>query len=286
VLDALTSISSRRRRAFATAFAISIAGAAVAGVLVARGELAQAYGESLQRFERLSKVIPLYRDSSFYPMGKGLHVDGVSREMAYAVTSDPVWKVADWYEGLWTSQGFQVQRNTVGGEEWIMAMDAHDPWMRTIAAVPGNSDGDDHGGGGGGGGQTTILASVRPLDTPAAKPKLPVANDCAVISHNGAKDMGVATEMMYLSCNGYVGEVVDFYDEVLYGAVRRGEIHQSATNASGRLVYSSDGLEVILSLQQTSVEPPRVVVSLTWQERERHQESGLEESGLAGEEKP
>ncbi|MFC1611178.1 hypothetical protein ACFL6C_09475 [Myxococcota bacterium] len=242
------------RRRIVLVLVAGVAVAAMAGVLVARHEHAQAYGEQLQRFEMLTKLIPPYPAAFFYPMGEDLHVDGVSREMAYAMTEDPPRKVADRYEAVFGSQGFEVERFEVGGETWVVASDDKDPWLRTVMTMPSQ-------------GMTMILASVRPLDRLPQLPRVPVPESCRVISHTGARDGGVRTEMAFLVCEGYLSELLDFYDDALYGSRRRVRIQEGGADGSAQVTYSAEGVEVILAALQADIDPARVTASVTWQER-------------------
>ena len=112
------ALARRGLKPFLALLAVAMGGAAVAGVLVARRDAAQAFDETAPRFATLSQLIPSYPDSHFFPMGESLAVAGVEREMGYAMTPDPPRKVADRYEGIWQSQGLRwsaARRTTRSG---------------------------------------------------------------------------------------------------------------------------------------------------------------------------
>lgn len=231
---------------------VGLLGASVAGILTAQMKQAEAYSERPPVLGRVADLIPLYPNTRFLPMGTNIHVDGVSREMAYATTPDPPHKIADRYEGIWVSQGFRVNRESVGADESVTASD--EMWVRTVVASPSA-------------GGSTIVASVREAVVRPAKPRIPVPPICSVVSHTGSKDGEVITEMIFLSCEGYLSEVLDFFDDALYG-ITRNERREGVDRSSGVYVtYAADDLHVILTASQRDSDPPRVGAAVTWQER-------------------
>jgi hypothetical protein len=239
------------KRAFAGTFAMAVTVAAIAGVLTARSEHAQAYGEQLQRFEHLSKLVPMYPGASFLPLGESVHVGGLGREMGYALTDDSPWKVGERYQGIWESQGLRVARDSMPTRDTVTAYAFEEDWVRTVVAT---SDGD----------RTTIIASVRILDGAMPEPSFPIPESCEVVNHTGARDDGVRTQIVYLACEGYVPELIDFYDDLLHGARRN---PRAVGEGVAYISYSSDVLEVSLAASQGGGDPPATAATLTWQER-------------------
>jgi hypothetical protein len=238
-------------RGFAGLFVLAVAAAAVAGVLVARGEPAQAYGEQLQRFAHLSKLVPIYPGATFYPLGETVHVGGLEREMGYARTPDPPWKVGERYQGIWESQGLRVTRDSLPSRDAVTAHAFEDDWVRTVVA---ESDG----------AQTTIVASVRLLDAPMPEPSFPIPESCEVVDHTGARDEGVRTQIAYLACEGYLVELIDFYDDLLHGATRK---PRAVGEEVAFITWSAEATEVTLTASQADVDPPATAATITWQGR-------------------
>ncbi len=238
-------------RRFAGVFVFAVAAAAVAGVLTARGDRAEAYGEQRQRFVRLSKLVPIYPGALFYPLGDSVHSGGLDREMAYARTEDPPWKVAERYQGIWESQGLRVRRESQPVRETVTAYAFEDDWVRTLVA---ESDG----------AQTTLVASVRLLDGAMPDPSFPIPESCELVDHTGARDLGVRTEIAYLACAGYLAELLDFYDDLLHGTRRT---PKAVADEVAFITWSGDALEVTLAASQAGVDPPATAATLTWQGR-------------------
>ena len=244
-------------RRFAAIFFAGCAAAAVAGVLVAHHEDAQALNETSERFVNLSHLIPSYPDAHFFPMGESLGVSGLWREMGYAITPDRPRKVADRYEAIWTSQGFAVDHHSADEGEWVSASALGEPWVRAILAT---RDGD----------KTIIVASVHNLARPLESPPMPVSPLCDIVSDDGAKDHGVQTAQVLMSCKTHLDEIVDYYDGALQGATRSERFGADGSCHDAYITYSERDREVSLIAKESDPDPdgtPRTAVSITWQER-------------------
>ncbi len=233
-------------------FAVALGVAALAGVLVARHDEAQAFAERLVTSATLARHVPPYPDSRAMPLGETVHVSGVARELAYALTVDAPDKVADRYEGIWRSQGLRVERRAHDGAEWVTAFADEDPWVRTVVASATERG-------------TVLVQSLRPLRGSAAVPAFPCPAGCVLLDHTGARDGGVTTEVVFLACDGYLAELVDFYDDLLVSLERRERLRESGP-ASLFVTYSGATHEVSLAATESG-DPPRVAATITWQER-------------------
>ncbi|MBI5510978.1 MAG: hypothetical protein HY903_19630 [Deltaproteobacteria bacterium] len=245
----------RRLLALIAIGAVLVAGAAVAGVLAARREVAKARADEAPTFANLSRLVPAYPGARFFPMGEALRTAGVWREMGYALTEDSVRQVADRYEGIWRSQGYAVERRGTGAGEWVMAQDLKDPWARAVFVSQV-------------GGETVIVASVRDLWRAPEPAPVPVPPDCEVVSDDGARDHGVATSQVLLSCRAHLDEIVRYYDTALAGGVRREHLGANAGDRQAYLTYADARRQVTLLATESDATPetPRVSVSITWQE--------------------
>jgi hypothetical protein len=244
------------RRRFVILFVTGITGAAVAGILTARHNVAQAYGERPPQLGKIGGLIPAYPDAPFFPMGQALHVDGVDREMAYAVTVDPPETVADRYEAIWTSQGYDVSREMVGDEAWIAAGAPGDPWARTLVITRTAAK------------ETTIVASVREAAELPGDPRIPVPSTCTVVGHTGGRDQGVHTEIVFLACETYLREIIDYYDGALHGTERENAFDEAGVAGSAYVTYAGRDVEVIVAARQDpEADPPKTAATVTWQER-------------------
>ena len=248
---------SRRlfKRALAV-FVVAVGGAAVAGVLVARHQAAQAFDERAPRFESLSELVPFYPGTRFYPMGESVAVAGVSRELGYAVTHDPIQKVGDRYDAIWQSQGFKVDRRATDDQEWVSASDPSDPWVRSILATRNGQE-------------TVIVATVRDLSRPSTPPLVPIPAVCTTLSDDAARDAGVHTQELLLECRAKVDEILDYYDGALHGSNRRDRLGADGSAGNAFVTYTEERREVRLMAKEG--EPgadgqPRTAVSITWQE--------------------
>lgn len=246
-------MSRPRWRYLVALWLLGVAGAAVAGVLAAMQEEAVAYSEPAPRFTNLTDLVPPYPGAAFFPMGDSLNVDGFTREMGYALSGDLPAKVADRYEAIWRSQGFKVERQARQTEQRVTATAQSDPWMRTVVATLSGE-------------RTAIVASVREVFATPQPPATPVPRFCKVVSYTGGRDQGIMTEMVFLSCEGYLRELVEFYDGALHGT-RRIDRFAAQTDDPVHITYSGSELEVMLSASQLADDPPRTVASVTWQER-------------------
>ena len=181
-------------RRLATAGLALILGAAVLGVFTAHRDHLEATSSRRPLTGRVGQLIPDYPGTAFFPMGRALHVDGLPREMAYAVTDDEPAKVADRYEAIWESQGYEVDRQDGEVESWVTARASEDPWVRSIVISRS-------------GRRTTIIASVSGADAHGSAPRVPVPDYCDVVQHTGATDIGIDTQAVMLNCEGYARQV-------------------------------------------------------------------------------
>jgi hypothetical protein len=259
----------RRLPAFAVLFVVACCGAAAAGVLIARRESAQAYDEPAPRFTALGRLVPRYPDSHFFPMGESIMVAGIGRELGYALTTDSTRKVADYYEAIWRSQGFKVDRRNGDcsddgdqrpaarcDEEWVSATDLRDPWMRSVLVTRRA-------------GTTVIVATVRDLSRPSAPSAVPISSACDVVGDDAATDRGVRTQQLLVSCRAHLDDVLDYYDGALQGAARRTHLGADGSADTAYITYSEANREVRLMAKEGEPDSdgqPRTAVSLTWQE--------------------
>jgi hypothetical protein len=239
-------------RRFFALLVFAMAAAAGAGVLTARRDAAEAFAEPVHRLAHLPELVPAYPRSFTFPLGESVQVSGMPREMAYALTDDGPWKVADRYEAIWQSQGFRVKRDEHQGSLWVTAFSLADPWVRTVIATAAPEG-------------TIILQTVRRLDGVFEAPRVPVPRFCALADQTGGVDDGVRSEMVFLACDAYLNEVIDYYDDALQGTTRTVRLEE--LGRSVYLTYSEASREVMLAASQADTDPPRTAVSLTWQER-------------------
>jgi hypothetical protein len=230
---------------------------AVWGVLSADVPEVKAYSEYMTGVGRLADEIPAYPDAPFYPLGQGLSVNRMAREMGYAVTPDAVPTVADRFEAVWTSQGFRVSRgmHREVDEQWVIATSPQDPVIRTVV-VSAQEDG-----------KTAIIASVRDKLALQRDVLIPKPAECDVIEESGAQDGPIKTETALLQCDAPLVRVLGFYDEALAASKRRAVVEPTLSRPEAELSYSSDVRQVTLLLRQTLAEQPKTAVSITWQER-------------------
>ncbi len=233
---------------------VALGGAAVLGVLTARHGVAEAYAERSPQLGKIKDLMPQYPNMTFYPMGQSLHVAGVDREMAYGTTVDAPFKVAERYEAIWESQSYDVDRHSADDEEWVSARAPNDPWVRSVVIARSH-------------GRTTVIASVSAAEAEGDDPRIPVPSFCDAVSHTGARDQGVRTEMVFAACEGYVREVVDYYDAALHGTDRKERIDPASSKGGVFVTYSGSDVEVMLVAKQSDTDPPMTAVTVTWQER-------------------
>ncbi len=239
---------------------------ALVGVLSVEMNSLQAYSESISRFTNLHKLIPAHPGSVFLPMGDEVDVGGWSREMGYALTKDSAFKVAERYQAIFEGEGLVVERRSDEVSESVVAFAPGDEWLRTIVATKNQAQtfGNKLSGG------STIIASITPALAGFKAPDIPTPPDCQVVSHTGARDQNIRTRLAFFECEGYVEDVVKFYDQELLGSTKK--VMPGSKRNSKHLHYSSAARSVDLVLvqspQKDTDKGPRLALSLTWQERE------------------
>lgn len=240
-------------------------GAAGVGILTA-DSVAVADQHSFRGASKLERFIAPYPHSRFFPLGEGIHVNGHERNLAYGLTDDAPERVANWYEGIWTTQGLTLKRHERKGEITVVGIDPLGGWVRTVIAsthgyeMLGPTGVEDDR-------STVVVASLSESYALRSPPKAPVPQQCHVQSFTGGKDTGVYTEMLFLVCEGFVREVVSFYDRALPTASRKEPIQFTGAESSVHINYSTDTTGVVLTATQSDEERPKVAVTLTWQER-------------------
>lgn len=205
-------------------------------VLHADSQDAPSFGPA---FERFLDDVPTYPGAQFFPLGSGMQVDSQTRQMGYAVTNDGLDKVADRYEGVWSSRGYFVRRRQSEREAWIIASDPTDPEVRSVVATVGDD------------GRTTIIASVSNRHEQVAQ-TVPVPERCVVVSSTAAVDRGVMTEIIFVSCDAPLHDVIDFYDGKLSTTTRRAFVDPTAARPDAHIQYSGKALHVGVLLTRVS----------------------------------
>ncbi len=222
--------------------------------------------QTFEAANRLERFIAPYPQSQFFPLGEGIHINGHERTLAYGLSADSIGQVADWYEGIWSTLGLEVKRHELDGEITVVGSEPLGGWVRTIVATthgykmlgpPGVSDERS----------TVLVASLSESYPLPSTPKAPIPPQCHVQSFTGGKDKGVDTEMVFLVCDGFVREVVNFYDKTLPRAARKQPIEFSGAESSVHINYATDSVGVVLTATPSDSESPKVAVTLTWQER-------------------
>jgi hypothetical protein len=236
------------RRALAAGGACLLA-SALAGILLARVPAAQALDEAEPPRTLVDRLIPRYPQARLLSLGGPVHVNGHPRQLAYAVTDDAPSKVAERYEAIWRSQGFEVSRRTVGSEEWVHASSHSDTYLRTVAATRLNNE-------------TAIIASASDAAALPARLLPPLPPTCTPLSRTGSLDAGVASEVLQLVCRARLTELLDYYDRRL-GRVAGSEMRDGAAAV---VSYQRGGKEAMVAAHELSEEPPRTMLILTWQE--------------------
>lgn len=252
-------------RAYMGIFTLCCIFAAGMGIVTA-DSVAVADQRAFQGANQLERFIAPYPHSRFFPLGEGVHVNGHDRYLAYGLTDDTPEHVADWYEGIWTTQGLSLKRHEREGEITVVGADPLGGWVRTVIAsthgyeMLGPTGVDDDR-------STVVVASLSESYALHSAPKAPIPEQCHVQSFTGGKDTGVQTEMLFLVCEGFVREVVSFYDKALPTALRKEPIKFSGAESSVHINYSTETTGVVLTATQSDEKSPKVAVTLTWQER-------------------
>lgn len=237
----------------------------VGGILSIESE-ARAVSSSKLMGDHVARFISPYPHSQFYPMGSELHVDGKPRELAYALSEDSPEIVADWYEGIWETQGLLVRRRRLGGEVIVTGSDPIGGWVRTIVATTHREEligpvgfRDDR--------KTVLIASLSEAFEVPVAPSVPVPDFCEVKSYTGARDLGVHTEMVFLRCEASLREVTGFYDREFPEAKRREPLEFGPGSSSAHLTFDTPTSGLVLTAVKLARDTPGVAVTLTWQER-------------------
>ena len=233
---------------------LALAGAAGAGVLTAEVDALEAKAEYPPELHRLPDEIPAYPDADYFPMGDELHVDGFAREMAYAVTADPVHKVINRYESIFTSRGFKVERHGSATEEWVIATDVADPTLRTVIATEAQ-------------GHTAIIASVRDKLQEQSFRLVDWPSACTEISNYGARDGRVLRETTVLHCAMPIDALLLYYHQRFPGAQRSALLEPTADAKQARISYRTKQREVAITASQAAGEPPVTTATVAWEEQ-------------------
>ncbi len=203
--------------------------------------------DSAPTFRGLTHLIPDYPGAIFHAASDGLHLDGTQRFMAYAITDDAPDQILKRYRGLFEDRGLTVTAHAYG----VTARANEDDWLRSIAVLKRD-------------GTTTIVASISRAGEPRSKSPLPKPETCVVIESAGARDNGVTRETVSLQCEGFLDDVVDFYDALMSHADTQDD---HAGTLTMRTYETAKGEHMTLIARQDDDSPPRVGVSLYWEAR-------------------
>lgn len=245
----------QRKQSWLLIGGVALAASAAAGVLTAHLEQAQANTQRALVIPHALAEIPEYPGATFYPMGEELQVDGLKRVMAYAVTQDSIYKVASHYESHWQALGMPVRREEGPSDVLLSATHVHDPIIRTV--VVQRIEGD----------RTAVVASVSTKLEAASPRRAVLPNECQVLTEHGARDGALVTESLLLQCSLHLREVMAFYDRELGSAERLVLEEPTVDRKSIQVSYGRSNLRVNLLATQTQGQPPRTLVTLTWQEQ-------------------
>jgi hypothetical protein len=227
-------------RRYALIFAVCVVSAGIAGVLTARDE-------PPPRLSRLLDEIPPLPGSYVYPLGHELHVDGVPREMGWALTDISAEAVLQRYAGQFAARGLEVDRL----ENAVVALSRADRIVRSVVAERRDD------------GKTVVLTSLsEPMGEPGTRAPLPPA--CDEVRSTGARDGAVQTEVASLECAMPIEQLLAWFDAG--GGVRDAQVLPEPGRPDLHATWSFEGSHVTVLATQTSDSPPRTAATITWQE--------------------
>ncbi len=238
-----------KRSSMAALSALALGLAAALGVLSASTQ-GEAFTEVQPHASPVEHMIPAYPGAPLWSLGGPLHVDGVPRQLAYALADDSPSKIAAHYAGVWKAQGLEVDEQRVGEQAWVTARAATEPYLRTVAALPQN-------------GRTLLLASVSTVMGTAPKlAELPAG--CQRVSTSGADDADVATEIVLARCAEDPQQLMHSM-EMSLGKPR---MRDGSDNGVLWASWSNNAREVMLAAAPTAGSPAtKSTITLTWQRR-------------------
>lgn len=189
----------------------------------------------------LAHLIPDYPDSQYHAASDGLHVEGKKRFMAYAMTDDRPSEVLERYHTMFEQRGLAVTAYDGGLVAWA----TDDDWLRSVAVGDG-----------------LIVVSVTHRGEPKHKTPLPMPATCTVDESFGARDNGVTREQLSLRCDGFVSDVLDYYDNLMAHAELMSD---STSDVTVRSYESRTGEHMTLVAQQMNDSPPTTGISIYWE---------------------
>jgi hypothetical protein len=194
-------------------------------------------------------LIPNYPGSHLYPLGQGVHINGQERQLSYALSNDHPEKIIGYYEGLFRAQGLSVKHNHLGQAQSLTAFTPGDMVLRTILVTPNPAG-------------TVIVASISSTNPFGQTTSVPVPEKCQVLSHTGAIDGPVQSELVFLDCPFGAEQVEVFYNQKMAGA-EKSDYHQG--DGKSLLRYENPHAFLQLNLEERSEPKIATALVLLWQ---------------------
>ena len=195
--------------------------------------------------------IPDYPQSRLYPLGQGVHVNGQERQLSYALSQDQPEKVIAYYEGIFNAQSLITKRNDLGDAQSLTAFLPGDAFLRTILATPNPAG-------------TIIVASLSSSNPFGQNARVPMPEKCQTLSHTGAHDRGVQSEMAFIDCPLPAEEIEAFYNQKMAGAEKS---DYNAGSGKSLLRYESAQSYLEVNLEERSEPAKGTVLVVLWQKQ-------------------
>ena len=197
--------------------------------------------------------LPRYPGVQWLPFGSSLSIDGQTRHMAYARTTDSVARVLDWQEGAWETLGIATSRGGENEHGWLIGTTPQDPWVRSLV-VEKNS------------GSTTLILSLSEKFA-RAEEALWAPASCSLVTSADARDGSLETNYATFECFGKLDAILRSFDDKLGAARRRVLLSATAERKHSQVSYErGDEYWMVLGAQQGSASP-KTIISVARQTR-------------------